>query len=198
MADHSVFSTAGRTPSAQMDADLSTLHAPEAAAEVVDEGCRRVVSAARSTSFGLRPVSTRTTSAWQFVERPILPRKRPPARCRWSTIRTRSARQYLERHPPQSRDIGRCSPASYGRGGVALRGGCRSCDKSGRPSYAASSACHKRPTLSRCFQPSDAPAGHIDGLICEDLHEVDLERDIGNQWFGAMVARLPQRSSTAP
>jgi hypothetical protein len=25
-----------------MDADLSTLHAPEAAAEVVDEGCRRV------------------------------------------------------------------------------------------------------------------------------------------------------------
>ena len=42
MADHSVFSTAGRTPSARMDADLSTLHAPEAAAEVVDEGCRRV------------------------------------------------------------------------------------------------------------------------------------------------------------
>jgi hypothetical protein len=42
MADHSVFSTAGRTPSAQMDADLSTLHAPEAAAGVVDEGCRRV------------------------------------------------------------------------------------------------------------------------------------------------------------
>jgi hypothetical protein len=41
MADHSVFSTARRTPSAQMDADLSTLHAPEAAAEVVDEGCRR-------------------------------------------------------------------------------------------------------------------------------------------------------------
>jgi hypothetical protein len=35
MANHSVFSTAGRTPSAQ-------LHAPEAAAEVVDEGCRRV------------------------------------------------------------------------------------------------------------------------------------------------------------
>jgi hypothetical protein len=35
MADHSVFSTAGRTPSAQMNADLSTLHAPEAAAEVV-------------------------------------------------------------------------------------------------------------------------------------------------------------------
>jgi hypothetical protein len=25
-----------------MDADLRTLHAPEAAAEVVDEGCRRV------------------------------------------------------------------------------------------------------------------------------------------------------------
>jgi hypothetical protein len=42
MAEHSVFSTAGRTPSAQMDADLSTLHAPEAAAEVVDEGSRRV------------------------------------------------------------------------------------------------------------------------------------------------------------
>ena len=42
MADHSVFSTAGRTPSARMDAGPSTPHAPEAAAEVVDEGCRRV------------------------------------------------------------------------------------------------------------------------------------------------------------
>jgi hypothetical protein len=41
MVSHSVFSTAGRTPSAQMDADLSKLHAPEAAAEVVDEGCQR-------------------------------------------------------------------------------------------------------------------------------------------------------------
>ena len=28
-------------PSARMDGDLRTLHAPEAAAEVVDEGCRR-------------------------------------------------------------------------------------------------------------------------------------------------------------
>src|ERR1700719_1834888 len=37
------------------------------------------------------------------------------------------------------------------RGGVALRANCRSCDKSGQPSYVASSACHKRPTLSRCF-----------------------------------------------
>jgi hypothetical protein len=42
MADRYVFSTAGRTPSAQLDAYLSTLHAPEAAVEVVDEGCRRV------------------------------------------------------------------------------------------------------------------------------------------------------------
>src|ERR1700687_974245 len=81
---------------------------------------------------------------------------------------------------------------------AALRADCRSCGKSGQPSYAAWSACHKRPTLSRCFQPSDAPAGHIGGLICEDLHDVDLERDIGNQWFGAMVARLQRRSSNAP
>ena len=42
MADRSVFRTAVRTPSAQMDADFSTLHPPEAAGEVVDEGCRRV------------------------------------------------------------------------------------------------------------------------------------------------------------
>jgi hypothetical protein len=34
MAEHSVFSTAARTPSAQMDA------APDAAVEVVDEACR--------------------------------------------------------------------------------------------------------------------------------------------------------------
>jgi hypothetical protein len=53
MADRSVFRTAVRTPSAQMDADFSTLHAPEAAGEVVDEGCRRVRERARSTSFGV-------------------------------------------------------------------------------------------------------------------------------------------------
>jgi hypothetical protein len=96
---------------------------------------------------------------------------------RWLAVRARSARRYLERHLPQSRDIGRCSPAWYGRGGVVLRAGCRSCGKSGQPSYAASSACHKRLNPSRCFQPSDAPAGHIGGWICEDLHEVDLGRD---------------------
>jgi hypothetical protein len=36
MADHSVFSTAGRTPSAEMDDDPGTVLAPEAAIEVVD------------------------------------------------------------------------------------------------------------------------------------------------------------------
>ena len=41
----------------------------------------------------------------------------------------------------------------------------RFCGRSGRPSCAASSACHKRPTLSRCFQLSDAPDGHIGGWI---------------------------------
>jgi len=71
MANHSVFSTAGRTPSAQMDADLSTLHAPGAAAEVVDEGCRRVRERGQIDIIRLRPVSTRTTSAWQLFEQPI-------------------------------------------------------------------------------------------------------------------------------
>ena len=52
---------------------------------------------ARSTSFGLRPVSTRTTSAWQFFEQPILARKRPPVRCRRSTIKARSAQRYSKR-----------------------------------------------------------------------------------------------------
>jgi len=89
MADRSVFRTAVRTPSAQMDADFSTLHALEAAGEVVDEGCRRVRERgqidivrclAPRTPDGepwiskpsLRPVSTRRTSAWQIVEWPIL------------------------------------------------------------------------------------------------------------------------------
>ena len=72
MADHSAFSTAGRTPSAQMDAGLSTLHAPEALPRLWTKVVGECVSAARSTSFGLRLVSTRTTSAWQFVERPVL------------------------------------------------------------------------------------------------------------------------------
>jgi hypothetical protein len=38
MADRSVFYTAMRTPSVRMDADPGTLHAPEAAGEVVDKG----------------------------------------------------------------------------------------------------------------------------------------------------------------
>jgi hypothetical protein len=61
MADHSVFSTAGRAPSAQMDTDVSTLHAPEAAAEVVDEDCRRVRERGQTDIVRPRPVSTRTT-----------------------------------------------------------------------------------------------------------------------------------------
>jgi hypothetical protein len=76
MADHSVFSTAGRTPSAQMDADLSTLHAPEAAAEVVDESCRRVRERGQIDIVGSATCIDTATSAWQFVERPILAAKR--------------------------------------------------------------------------------------------------------------------------
>jgi hypothetical protein len=55
-----------------MDTDLSTFHAPEAAAEVVDEGCRRVYERGWIDIARSRPVSTRTTSAWQFVEGPPL------------------------------------------------------------------------------------------------------------------------------
>jgi hypothetical protein len=67
------------------------------------------------------------------------------------------------------------------RGGVAQRAGCQSYDRSGQPSCAASSACHTTPTLSRCFEPSDAPAGHTGGWICGVLREVELGRDIGSQ-----------------
>jgi hypothetical protein len=55
-----------------MDTDLSTFHAPEAAAEVVDEGCRRVYERGWIDIVRSRPVSTRTTSACQFVEGPLL------------------------------------------------------------------------------------------------------------------------------
>jgi hypothetical protein len=71
MADHSVFSTAGRTPSAQMDTDVSTLHAPEAAAEVVDEGCRRVRERGQTDIVRPRPVSTRTTKGRLCAKRPL-------------------------------------------------------------------------------------------------------------------------------
>src|SRR5258705_10308075 len=43
--------------------------------------------------------------------------------------------------------VGSMSPF---RGAVALRASFRSCDKSGQPSCAATSACHKTRTLSRC------------------------------------------------
>ena len=84
MANHSVFSTAGRTPSAQMDADLSTLHAPEAAAEVVDEGCRRVrergqIDIVRSATYvdkaDQRMAIRRTADIGEAVVRP---RRRDP------------------------------------------------------------------------------------------------------------------------
>src|ERR1700693_2182882 len=71
MADQSVFSTAGRTSSAQMDADLSTLHAPEAAAEVVDEGSRRVRERGQIDIVRSAICVDTATIAWQFVEWPI-------------------------------------------------------------------------------------------------------------------------------
>jgi hypothetical protein len=55
-----------------MDADLSTLHAPEAAAEVVDEGCRRVRERGEIDIVRSATCVDKATSAWQFVERPIL------------------------------------------------------------------------------------------------------------------------------
>jgi hypothetical protein len=70
MADHSVFSTADRTPLVQTDTYLSTLHAPEAAAEVVGECVSGQIDIVGPAS----PVDT-ATSAWQFVERPLLGRK---------------------------------------------------------------------------------------------------------------------------
>jgi hypothetical protein len=76
MADHSVFSTVGRTSSAQMDADLSALHAPEAAAEVVDEGSRRVRERGQIDIVRSATCVDTPTSAWQFVERPILAQSR--------------------------------------------------------------------------------------------------------------------------
>jgi hypothetical protein len=93
----------------------------------------------------------------------ILEHRRPPARCRCSTIRARSARRYLGRHRPQSRDIKRCFQASCDRGAVAQRAGCQSFDRSERPSSDAPNGCHRRTTLSQCFQPKDEPAGHIGG-----------------------------------
>ena len=89
-------------------------------------------------------------------------------------------RQYSTRRPPQFRGIGRCFPTWCDRGEVGLHAGCLSSYKFGQPSCGASSACRKMLTLSRCFEPSDAPAGHIGGLKYEDLHEVGWGRDIAN------------------
>jgi hypothetical protein len=62
--------------------------------------------------------------------------------------------------------------------------------KFGQPSCGASSACRKILTLSRCFEPSAAPAGHTDGLKCEDWHEFELGRGIGSQWPAVLGATL--------
>ena len=110
---------------------------------------------------------------------------------------SRSARRYLEHHPPQFRDIGQCSLASYGRGGVARRAGCQSCDRSGWPSSAASSGCHRRLIPSQCYQPSDAPAGSIVGWIGEGGHEVCSGRRIESGSSGVIATRNPRRSSFA-
>jgi hypothetical protein len=52
----------------------------------------------------------------------------------------------------------------------------------------------KRPTLSRCFQPSDAPAGHIDGWRCGALREVDL----GREYREPVVRSIGNQASTEP
>jgi hypothetical protein len=39
-----------------------------------------------------------------------------------------------------------------------------------RDAGTASNACHKRPTLSRRFQPSEATVGHIGGRMILPLH----------------------------
>jgi hypothetical protein len=70
---------------------------------------------------------------------------------------------------------------------------CRSCDKSGRPSCAASSAYHKGPTLSRCFQPSGAPTGHIGGLICE--HSLARSR-LGKRYREPVARSIGSQAST--
>jgi hypothetical protein len=36
----------------------------------------------------------------------------------------------------------------------------------------------------------DAPAAHIAGWICEDLHVADLGRDIGSRWPGVLAANF--------
>src|SRR5467141_19859 len=98
-----------------------------------------------------------------------------------SLTKAQSALRFEERRPPQSRDIGQYSPASYGLRGVAQRAGCQSCDRSEWPLSAASNAYHKIPIPNRYFRPSDAPAWHIVGWIGEGAHEFDSGRDIESQ-----------------
>jgi hypothetical protein len=132
------------------------------------------------------------------MERPLMARKRPPAWCRWSTIIARSAWLYLARHLPQSRDIGQCSPASYGRGGVVRRASCQSCDRSEWLSIAASNECHRRLVLDRCYQPSDAPAGNIVESIGEGVHEAGSGRDIESRSFESLATKPRGRQPSAP
>lgn len=130
--------------------------------------------------------------------RPLLARKRPPARCRWSTIKARSARLYLARHLPQSRDIEQCSPASYGRGGVVRRASCQSCDRSEWLSFAASNECHRRSILDRCYQPSDAPAGNTVESIGEGVREAGSGRDIESRSSESLATKPQGRKPSAP
>jgi hypothetical protein len=90
------------------------------------------------------------------------------------TFKARSARPYLVLHRPQSRDTEQCFPASCGREGSARRAGYRFSGILGRPSCVASSACRTRLPPSLWFRPNDAPAEHIDGQKCEDLHGFEL------------------------
>lgn len=84
----------------------------------------------------------------------------------------------LKRHLPQSRGTEQCSPTSYGRGGVAQHGGCQSCGKSGRPSYAASIKCRLQ---ADAFDPAMHQPRILTGRYVRACMKPTWGRDIENQ-----------------
>src|SRR3546814_7837473 len=69
-------------------------------------------------------------------------------------VKPRSALPFPRRRRPQSQDIERCSPASYGQAEVERPASSLSCDRSVMPLYVSLCECHTWPDQGQCLAPS--------------------------------------------
>jgi len=108
--------------------------------------------------------------------RPLLAGQRPSPPTGLALPKPRSVRPFLERHPPQYQDIGRCSRVWYGRGATVQPSDSLSVGKSVWPSSAVAYGYHSLKGPIPTEEPRNPQSGHIDGLRGEVMRGRGLEK----------------------